>query len=94
MKIVKCWVVEKNYVGSSYLHFEATKEDAIYYVKHLPLNDKDHVASIYESFAGLTRYGYEELYSHDIPCLSSNWGLDGGDSISVEELEEIKKSAP
>lgn len=89
MEIAKCWVVRKIYPGAEYLHFEDTKEDAIYYVERLPANDKKHVAAIYESFAGLGRWGYEEVYSEDIPSFNSSWGIDGGDSVSEEELNEI-----
>lgn len=89
MEIVKCWVVRKIFPGEEYLHFEDTKEDAIYHVKRLDPNGKKHVAAIFEGFAGLGRWGYEEIRSEELPSFNSSCGIDGGESITGEELDSI-----
>ena len=89
MELVKCWAIEKKYPGAVYLHFEGTKEDAIYHVKRLTPQQKKNVTAIFESFAGLGRWGYEEIHSNELPSFNSSWGIDGGDSISDEELHSI-----
>ncbi len=88
MTVVKCWVVQLNYMDTVHLHFEDSKEDAVKYARHLDSRVRKHVAVIYEGFAGLNRWGYEEIHSK-IPMLDSSSGLPDGERISGEELDSI-----
>ena len=89
MEIRKCWVIRRN--RGEFLHIFETRDEAVSYAKELHKNDRASINGIYESFAGYTDGEWEELYSEDIPEMSTSWGLNGGEGLTEEELEEVKK---
>jgi hypothetical protein len=88
MEIRKCWVINRN--GGEFLHIFGTRDEAVSYAEGLHRNDRKSIDGIYESFAGYTGGEWEELYSEDVPEMSTSWGIKDGESLSDEELEEVK----
>lgn len=86
MEIRKVWAINK----ADNLSFYDTKDEAVRGARALAREDRKAIVGIYETFAGLTEEGYfEELWSDDIPEMTSAWGLVDGESIEDSELADI-----
>ncbi len=97
-QLVKAWVVRSDRNGDVFIDLFEEKEDAVEYAEGLHRLDRQHITGIYETWAVeldgelLEVFRSDEIdrmYGGSAP--DTQEGLVGGESLSDEELAEIRK---
>ena len=87
MEIVKCWAIVRGNNGTRTLNYFETKEEAYNYIRRLARSDRQQVHAVFQTFAGVGRHGYEDIWSDDFPQFNSGCGLKDGEYILYTEPE-------
>lgn len=87
MEIKKVWAVSRN--NGEWMSFYDTRDEAVREARALARPDRETITGIFETFAGDAGSYYEEIWSSDFPEMNSSWGINVGESVGYDELDDI-----
>ncbi len=91
MEIRKVWAISRH--NGECLDFYDTRDEAVIEARALARPDRETITGIFETFAGDIGNGhYDEIWSFDIPEMNSSWGINVGEAVGFDELDDIIKN--